>query len=308
MLDVTRLRVFRAVVNAGSVQAAATNLGYSASAVSQHITTLQRETGLTLFEKSGRGITATATGLALAASSEEVMTSLGRVQSVVEDLRDGRTGSLAIGTFPSAGQYLMPHVARMLSDEFPDVVLRLDLVDLDEHVDGGYDIDIRVEDPLEHPTSLPGYHRVALWEEPYTLVLPRDHPLVDKQPLLLSDVAQHRLIEEGAKGSMCARILGRGWAASGVSPRYVARVSEHHAAIALVAAGVGITMIPQLAVGRLPATLVARQVADEVQPRRRLVAFVRQESASTAVSQRAMALLRELAASPQDALAAAISE
>src|SRR5689334_21980489 len=60
MIDVQRLRVFRAVVASGSVQAAAEHLGYTPSAVSQQISALQRETGLVLFEKAGRGIAATA--------------------------------------------------------------------------------------------------------------------------------------------------------------------------------------------------------------------------------------------------------
>ena len=59
MLDVQRLRVFRAVVASGSVQAAADHLGYTPSAVSQQLTALQRETGLVLFEKAGRGIAPT---------------------------------------------------------------------------------------------------------------------------------------------------------------------------------------------------------------------------------------------------------
>ena len=104
MIDMTRLRVFRAVVHAGTVHAAAANLGYSPSSVSQHINALQRETGLTLFEKSGRGITPTPAGLALAEGSEEIMSSFGRLTGLVEDLREGRTGTLTIGTFPSAGQ------------------------------------------------------------------------------------------------------------------------------------------------------------------------------------------------------------
>ena len=56
MLDVHRLRVFRSVVASGSIQAAATNLGYTPSAVSQHVTALQRETGLALISRVGRGI------------------------------------------------------------------------------------------------------------------------------------------------------------------------------------------------------------------------------------------------------------
>ena len=72
MLDIQRLRVFRAVVASGSVQAAADHLGYTPSAVSQSLTTLQRETGLVLFEKAGRGIAPTPTARVLAVESEEV--------------------------------------------------------------------------------------------------------------------------------------------------------------------------------------------------------------------------------------------
>src|ERR1700742_2273853 len=104
MIDVQRLRVFRAVVASGSVQAAAEHLGYTPSAVSQQLSALQRETGRTLFEKDGRGIAPTAPAKVLAAESEELMGSLSRLGGVVEHLRDGYSGSLAIGTFSSAAQ------------------------------------------------------------------------------------------------------------------------------------------------------------------------------------------------------------
>ncbi len=83
--------------------AAAANLGYSPSAVSQHVTALQRETGLPLLEKAGRGLRPTAAGLALAAEADEILARLGAAEALVADLRAGRTGSLSIAYFPSAG-------------------------------------------------------------------------------------------------------------------------------------------------------------------------------------------------------------
>lgn len=295
MLDVTRLRVFRAVVHAGTVQAAAANLGYSPSAVSQHITALQRETGLTLFEKSGRGISPTTTGLALASGSEEVMTSLGRLQGLVDDLRDGRTGTLSIGTFPSAGQYWVPQVARELSKEFPDLVLHLDLLDLIHGPGNGYDLDLRAEDPNEPPTVVQGYRRFALVDEPYVLVLPADHPLAAQDRVSLAEVARERQVSEGSQDASCARILNRSWGALGVSPRYAARSSDHHAAIALVQSGVGVTLLPRLAMGTLPPGLVQREIADDAPPIRRIVVFVREESGPRTAVARALQLLREIA-------------
>lgn len=304
MLDVTRLRVFRAVVHAGTVQAAAANLGYSPSAVSQHITALQRETGLALFEKSGRGIAPTPAGLALAEGSEEVMSSLGRLGGLVEDLREGRTGSLSIGTFPSAGQYWVPQIARRLSDEFPSLLLNLDLFDdRDDHKRSPYDIELRAEDPSLPATRVDGHRRVHLVDEPYVLVAPEGHPLSEASDVTLADLAGERLIAEGMQDSTCATILRNAFAAAGVTPRYVARSSDHHAALGLVHAGVGITLLPRLAMGQLGPGVVECALAGDASPSRRIVAFVSEAAAPRKAVVRTVELFREVAARREAAAA-----
>src|SRR4051794_13706566 len=123
MIDIQRLRVFRAVVASGSVQAAADHLGYTPSAVSQQISALQKETGLVLFEKAGRGISPTATAKVLAAESEDLMESLNRLGGVVDHLRDGRTGSLTIGAFSWAAPFWIAAAAKGRRRGVPDRVL-----------------------------------------------------------------------------------------------------------------------------------------------------------------------------------------
>ncbi len=295
MIDTTRLRVFRAVVHAGTVHAAAANLGYSPSSVSQQITTLQRETGLRLFEKSGRGITPTPAGLALAEGSEEVMASLGRLSGLVDDLREGRTGTLSIGTFPSAGQYLIPQVARTLAAEFPSLLLSLDLIDVVDGPRSPYDIELRAEDPSLPPTTVDGHRRFELLVEPYVVVLPRDHPLATHPEIGLDYLAGERLIAEGAADTTCSGILRRAYAAFGATPRYVARTSDHHAAVELVSAGLGLTLLPRLAMGRLGEDLIERPVAGDGAPRRRIVGFVSEAAAPRRAVVRAVHLLREVA-------------
>lgn len=303
MIDMTRLRVFRAVVHAGTVHAAAANLGYSPSSVSQHINALQRETGLTLFEKSGRGITPTPAGLALAEGSEEIMSSFGRLTGLVEDLREGRTGTLTIGTFPSAGQYLVPQVARTLAAEFPSLLLNLDLIDVIDGPRSAYDIELRAEDPTLAPTRVDGHRRFELLVEPYVVVLPRDHPLAAMPQIGLADLAGERLIAEGMADTTCSGILRRAYAASGANPRYVARTSDHHAAVALVSAGVGLTLLPRLAMGRLSEDLLEREVAGDAAPSRRIVAFVSEAAAPRRAVIRALHVLREIARSREAAAA-----
>jgi DNA-binding transcriptional LysR family regulator len=294
VLDVQRLRVFRAVVASGTVQAAATHLGYSPSAVSQQITALQKETGLALFEKSGRGIAPTAAGRLLATRSEEVMDSLSRLGGLVDDLRDGRTGNLSIGTFASAGETWIPLVARTLITEFPDVMLTLGLNEYPGAAKRGYDIDLRTEDPDDDPTPLTGYRRHVLLEEPYALILTADHPLAAGDEVSVASLAGQRWIDDDFQDTTCGRILAKAWRAAGFTPRYVARASDHHAAIAFAAAGVGLPAIPRLAVGVLPPGARALTIVDPT-PTRRIVAFVREGSDANPAVARAVEVLHKVA-------------
>src|SRR5918996_222308 len=123
MVDVMRLRLLRAVVETGSIRATAAALGYTPSAVSQQLAALQRETGLRLFERVGRGIEPTESAYTLATEAEPLFEALSRVEGVVGDLRAGRVGSLMIGYFASAGVVWLPPVVAGLHAEFPELRL-----------------------------------------------------------------------------------------------------------------------------------------------------------------------------------------
>jgi DNA-binding transcriptional LysR family regulator len=293
-VDVNRLRVFRAVVASGTVQAAASHLGYSPSAVSQHLAALQRETGLTLFEKAGRGIAPTAAGRLLADRSDEVMDSLGRLSGLVDDLRQGRSGSLSIGTFASAGEAWIPQVAKALAVEQPDVILTLDI---DYHPGDArlaYDIELSTEHPQEPPRLVAGMRRHVLLDEPFVLLVPDDHRLSATDCVPLSELADERWIDDDPHDTSCGRLV-RAWrSAAGLNPRFVARTGDHHASIAFVAAGVGITLVPRLAVGDLPRTVHQVRVVDP-EPCRRIVAFVREDADNNAAVCRALEILRATA-------------
>ena len=92
MVDLHRLCILCSVVAAGSLRAAADAMSLTPSAVSQHLTALQRETGLTLLEKAGRGVAPTVHGQRLAERGEEVLAAMARVDRLVRDLRVGHSG------------------------------------------------------------------------------------------------------------------------------------------------------------------------------------------------------------------------
>ncbi len=293
MLDPTRLRVFRAVVSAGSVQAAATHLAYTPSAVSQQLQTLQKETGLVLFERSGRGITPTPAALRLVQSSDSVMAAMARLDDEVADLREGRTGSLALLSIQSAGETWLPAVGGRLIGEFPDVLITLALAEMAEGVD--IDLQVTTEDPAEPEASMAGYRRHHLLTEPYSVAMPADHPLASGDEVPLPELAGVGMIDDDLHDSTCGRILRGAYRAAGFTPRYVARVTEHHAALAFVAAGIGVSILPDLTLTQPPEGVVVRRLVDPT-PRRRIVALVRESVEANPPVARALALLREVAA------------
>ena len=295
VLDVNRLRVLRAVIASGTVQAAANHLGYTPSAISQQLAALQRETGLALFEKSGRGIAATPIGRLLAERSNEVMDSLGRLDGLVDDLRQGRTGNVTIGTMSSAGQWWIPSVAKALAEEFPEVVLSVDLNEAPMASPASYDIDIRTEDPNDGPSHVRGYRRFELSCEPYLLLVPADHPLAQRRRVSAAELAGERWIDDQSGHSTCSVIRDNAWRAAGFTPRYVARAADSHAAITFVGAGVGITVLPRLTLGNLPPTVAVLEVVDP-QLLRRIVMHVREGGEANPAIARAVETLRQVSA------------
>lgn len=295
MIDTHRLRVFRAVVASGSVQSAAINLGFTSSAVSQQIAALQRETGLQLFEKSGRGISATPTGRTLAAESDELMRELARLDGVLDDLREGRMGALVIACFASAGEQWMPPIARSLQREFPDVQLTVDLNEQSARQSPVRpDIDIRNE-ALDEPTRMPGYTRYELADDPYVAVFCADSLLAELDVVPLSALESERWVVDNAHDAVCNRIVRDATRAAGFTPRYAAQTVDHHTSIAFAAAGIGVAVIPRLAVGTLPAETLQRDISEPA-PRRRIVAFVRDSVSGHPAVARTLELLRDIAA------------
>src|ERR671917_2115769 len=108
MLDLRRLRVLRGVVATGSMAAAADELGYTPSAVSQHLAALEREAGTPLLERAGRGVRPTPAGALLAEHAAAVLARLAEAEAALADLVAGRIGRLGVTFFPTAGASLVP--------------------------------------------------------------------------------------------------------------------------------------------------------------------------------------------------------
>lgn len=132
MLDARRLQVLKAVVDSGSITAAAAALGYTPSAVSQSVRALEREARAALFEKAGRGIRPTQAGLLLAEHAEAVAERLRAAEEALEAFHAGRAGRLRLAAFTTAGGALVPHALARFKETHPGVDLDLSMAETDE--------------------------------------------------------------------------------------------------------------------------------------------------------------------------------
>ncbi|WP_369369704.1 LysR family transcriptional regulator [Promicromonospora sp. Populi] len=303
MLDVHRLRVFRSVVASGSIGAAAANLGYTPSAVSQHVSALQRETGLKLLARHGRGIRPTAAGHALAAQADGVLERLGEAESMVADLRAGRTGSLSIAYFASVGSAWLPDVVRTLTVEFPGV--RLDL-ELSEHIpdktEDRADLQVAVGQTGFDPGS--GFTAHHLLDDPYLVVLPRSHPFAGRAEIELAELQDERWVDNDFARGWCRRNLLEACTAAGFSPTFHVEAHDYPTAVAFVEAGIGMTVLPELGTVQLPPGTIAVPVVRPT-PVRSIYAVLQDAVAHTPPAIAALEAMRRVAVASRAAVVAA---
>ncbi len=290
MLDPHRLSVFRSVLASGSLQAAADNLGLTASAVSQHLSVLAKETGLVLFERSGRRIVPTTAARLLAERSTEVLDGMTRLEEAVADLREGRTGRLSVGYFSSAGSTWMPILARTLMTEMPDLTLGLVLTEMGVHGPEP-DLDLVVDLPAA-PAPL-GTRRVDLMDDPFVAVLPPGHRLAERPSVTLADLRTDRWISNDLLRSAGHRIVVGACAAAGFTPRFPVQAQDHHTAIAFVAAGLGISVLPRMGTRYAGPDVVVVPVAGPA-PVRRISALVHERVPANRAVTRALEILHSL--------------
>lgn len=295
MLDVHRLRVLRSVVSTGSVSGAATLLGYTPSAVSQHLTALSRETGLTLLERVGRGVEPTAAGRTLAAASDGVLGALSGVQGIVDDLRAGRSGTLVLRYFASVGAAWMPTVVAALHTEFPDLRLVLQHAELSSAPDApAPDLDVSVTGL--HPVPLSNSTAHDLLEDPYLVVVPRGHRLGRHDRVPMAELVDEAWVDNDVPGAPCRTLAIDAAAACGFHPRFTVETHDFHTALAFVAHGLGVTVMPELACRSLPDGVVAVPLIDPT-PTRGIRVVVRDAIGGLPTARRTVELLRECAAS-----------
>ena len=273
-LDVRRLRVLREVAHSGSFSAAAAALSFTQPAVSRQIATLESEAGAQLVERGARGIRLTPAGELLVGHADAILDRLAAAEAQLEAVAGLQGGRLRVGAFPTANSTLLPLAIKAFTELHPDIDLRLEEDVSGELLErlGSGDIDIAIVSDHER-VSIEADADVALdflMDDPLHVALPPDHRLAGKKRLRMADLAEETWIE--GRNSVCATPLKTAAAAAGFEPRVAFESAQWLGKQGLVAAGVGITLIPTLALANVRDDIVLRRVEDEVLRRRVYVA------------------------------------
>ncbi|MEE1928321.1 LysR family transcriptional regulator [Streptomyces sp. TRM 70351] len=294
MLDVRRLHVLRAVVTSGSITAAAAHLGYTPSAVSQQMAALEKQAGTALLERVGRGVRPTAAGSLLTEHAALIGAAVARAESALADLRAGRTGSLSVRYFATAGSTLVAPALAWLRTEHPGVRVDLGLTDPRDPVrevargDADLAVVIRTRGLVGD-----GFRLVHLLDDPYAAVLPLGHPLAGEDVIGLHELSGERWVGSEPPGPCLEPVL-EACAAAGFSPGFVIQSEDYATAQGFVAAGLGIGLMPGLGLRARHPGVVVRPVRDP-EPVRVISAAARESATGQPALRGLLAALREAA-------------
>jgi DNA-binding transcriptional LysR family regulator len=246
-MDVHRLRVLRELADRGSVTAVAAALSYTPSAVSQQLRALTAEVGVPLTEPAGRGVRLTTAGRALVSGSEDVFAALARAQATVDGLRHHPSGEVRVVLFPSAARMLLAGVLHRLAGT-PEVLLRCRDIDMTPPdvpaLAADFDVVVTHRYEYTEPLTAPRWTVVPLLREPLDVVLPPGHRLARRRTVRFSDLAEEAWIsvDVGWPVDDVLRMLA---VQTGISPRVVQRINDFGVTEELVAAGLGVALLPR---------------------------------------------------------------
>jgi DNA-binding transcriptional LysR family regulator len=279
-MDVKRLDLLRELAERGSVTAVAEATARTPSAVSQQLKVLEREAGMPLTQRSGRGIVLTSAGHALARSAADVAIALERASALWDEFRNHPSGEVSLLTFPTVGATLLPGVLTDLASVAGLVVHATDLdPELAEFPDLTSDFDIVLAHtmPGELPWGGRGLKAVPLLTEPLDIGLPADHRLAARSQVTPADLVDETWLGV-PPGFPFERILHAIEQQAGQRVRVGQRFSDMRIIEAFIEAGLGIAFVPRFTSGAVPESIVLKPLRG-VASARQIVALVRPDVA-----------------------------
>jgi DNA-binding transcriptional LysR family regulator len=278
MIDVRRVRALRELNERGTIAAAAEALQLTPSAVSQQLAALEREVGQPLLEPDGRRVRLTPAARVVLDHAGPLFAGLERMRANLDAHARGEQGLVRVGAFATALIDLVAPAASALAGSAPGVRLEVHEAEapavFDDVGRGDLDIAIGIASPYAPGAGDERFTRVELARDVLDAAVPTDHPLATATTLPLSALAAETWVSPPT-GWQCEAVLMGGCQAAGFLPDVAHRTADFTAALALVRAGLGVTLIPRLAQTAPPPGVAIIPLAGDEPPARHLFAACR---------------------------------
>ena len=247
MLDTEKLIVLRAVARHGSIAAAARELGYTRSAVSQQMTALERSAGVSLLIRGGNTVTVTPLGERLLEHTERILVELRAAEATLRK-SDGVTGRIRIGIPFREGPAIMSTALTSIRKRYPELEITLrsvtDLHGAEEVTRGHLDMVMVSAYGASPPLPEPGLRQWILSRDPLRVCTPAKHELATLESCTIEQLRDEPLIlcQDNPLGTLALGLC----TAAGFRPHVAATVQDVATALGLVGVGWGVTIAPEL--------------------------------------------------------------
>lgn len=266
MVNLLHLRTLLEVTRLGSFAAAATRLGYTASAVSQQMAALERDTGVELFHRSARSVVPTEAALTMVRHASKVLTDVETLLAAASRSTDSPVQELRLGIFPSLATYVLPDILRNPRWNKLGIELRVWVAEPAQTIQGlrsGGELDLALvyqvgQSGLAWPHTL---ERQWIGDDDFRVVLPASWGIREDAEMQASQLSDMPWIIHHP-GTSDAVVIERLFASCNLHPRVVAYSDDFHASLEMAAAGLGAALVPELALRHRPPGVVVLDVPD----------------------------------------------
>ena len=250
-MELYQLGYFLEIARQRSFTRAAGRLHMAQPALSQQMKNLESELGTPLFNRGRKEVQLTAAGKALLPRAESLLTQAAAAKAAVSDVAELRSGKLTIAAIPSVSACLLPEVVRSFHKHHGQVALQL-IEDSSERVADCVESGLADIGFLQLPASKSAFKAETILTEPFVLLVSKSHPLAIQKAVLLRQLSAEAFIFYKGRARDTALESCR---KAGFEPRTVCESGELGTVRALVAAGLGLAIVPRLAAGNLPTSI-----------------------------------------------------
>ena len=254
-MNIQKYLAFIRTVEYGSFTKAAEILNYSQSGISRMINDLEKEWNVSLLERNRTGVKLTSDGMKILPIAQSVCNEFNRLQEQVDEINGLGSGLIRIGTFSSVATHWLPKIIKEFQKDYPNIDYELllgDYTEIEEWIKTGR-VDLGF---LRLPTT-EEFETIFLEEDKLLVVLPENHPLAecDKFPVKALCDYPFMLLEKGAKAEI-SEIFER----NNITPNVHFTTWDDYAVMSMVEGGLGIAILPQLILRRIPYKIVAKEL------------------------------------------------